>query len=231
MKDNEGAGGAKTYTQDEVDALIDERLADLKDKVDEFRTTNVDLMKKLKAYDGVDADGFKAMKARLDELENQRKAGDAGITAEELKQLRAEVREELLTGEFGEYKSQAEALSAEVRELRLDAVVKGHMAKAGVRSERIDALFRLTADQFDLTDDGEPMLKDRRSADVGKYVADELRKEYPEFYNGSGASGGGASKSAAGGGGGVPRTIAAHDGDAFMANLEAIAKGEVVVTQ
>ena len=82
-----------------------------------------------------------------------------------------------------------------------------------------------------MTEDGKPMLRSSPGIEVNKYVADELRKEYPEFYNGSGSSGGGASKSSAAGGGGNPRTIAATDRSSFLANVEKIAKGEVQVVQ
>ena len=99
------------------------------------------------------------------------------------------------------------------------------MSKSGVRAERVDALFRLTGDQFDLTEDGQPMLRDRMGTPVEKFITDDLSKAYPEFFTGTGSSGGGASKSA-GGASGNPRTIAANDGKGFLANVEAIAKGD-----
>ena len=114
------------------------------------------------------------------------------------------------------------------RTLRLDSVVKAEMAKAGARSERIDALYKLAADEFDLTDDGKPMLKNRPGIEVSKFVAEDLKKQYPELYNGTGSSGGGAPRSTAGGGG-APNTIAADDAEGFIANLEGIAKGAVNV--
>jgi hypothetical protein len=118
-------------------------------------------------------------------------------------------------------------LKGEVRGLKLDTVVKGLMGKAGVRPERIDPLFRLTAERFDLTDDGDPMLKSS-AKELDKYMAEDLKTEYPEFFQGSGSNGGGASKSNGGAGGAGPKVIGNTPAE-LMANIEGLAKGEVIV--
>lgn len=223
---SDAGGSDKTYTQDEVDALIRERNEALEAKRDEILGELKAARDKLKAYDGVDADEHKALKAKVADLEHKQKADKAGITSDQLEKLRADIREDL-EREYADIVSERDSLSSEVRGLRLDSVVKAEMGKAGVRPERIDALFRLNADAFDLTDDGSPMLKDRPGIGIDKYVAEDLKKLYPEFYQGSGSSGGGASKSAAGGGG--AKQITYGDQKAFSDNLEAIARGEVEV--
>lgn len=206
----------KTYSEEEYAAIVKERDA-LKAKRDEILDEAKDAKKELKG-----------LRAELTELQQAAKGQKAGVTAEDLKNLRAEVLADL-EKQYAPTKEQAATLAAENRRLKLDNVVKAAMAKGGARAERIDALFKLTQDQFDLTDDGQPMLKDRKGTPVEKFVSEDLKALYPEFYNGSGSRGGGASRSAAGGG--STTTIAADDGKGLLANLEAIAKGEVLVQQ
>lgn len=204
----------KSYTQDELDAAITKATAPLIAKRDEL----MDEVKESRR-------DMKTVKAQLAEIEQERKAGGKGITADDLKKMRDEVRADL-DKEYAPHKQTAEKLAAENRTLRLDNVVKAAMAKGGARADRIDALFKLTGDRFDLTDDGQPMLKDRKGTPVEKFVSEDLKAEYPEFYTGTGSKGSGASKSAAGGG---TKTIAADDGKSFLANLDGIKSGEVVV--
>ena len=71
------------------------------------------------------------------------------------------------------------------------------------------------------------MLRASPGIEVGKYVAEDLAKEYPEFYQGTGSSGGGASRSNAGGGG--ARQVVGTNNNDFMRNLNAIAKGDTQV--
>lgn len=219
------------YTQDQVDELVTERLASAKaegDKAFESLWGEAKAAKeKLRAFDGVDAAEYKTLKEQLKALEQKDKADKAGITAEELAKMRAEMRADV-EGEYSGLKTRAEELATENRTLKLDNVVKATMSKVGVRAERLDALYRLTKEHYDLTDDGQPLVKLRPGKEVEKYVAEDLAKEYPEFFRGSGSSGSGASRSAGGAGDHV-RTIAAGDSKAFLDNLEGIAKGRVTV--
>ena len=216
----------ETYTAEEFEALRAEREA-LIAKRDELLTEAKKAKDKLRAFDGVDPDEHKALKQKLTELETQKKADKAGITSQELDRMRAEVRQ-ALEEEYAEFKTRAEELAQENRSLKLDNVVKGVMGKNGVRAERVDDLFRLTADQFDLTDDGKPVLREKMGLEIEKFVSEDLRKSYPEWFDGTGSSGGGAPKSAAGGGG-SSRVVTAGDNDAFISNLEGIAKGTTEV--
>jgi hypothetical protein len=215
-------GDAVTFTAEEVAAQI----AEANKAIEANRDKVMDELKTLqRAFDGVDPAKYKELQAQVTDLTQQQKADKAGVTSDELQRMRAEIREDL-EREYADLKASESTLSAKVRELQLDNQVKAEMGKAGARAERIDALYRLTSDRYDLTDDGVPMLKDRPGTQIGKYVSEDLLKEYPEFYNGSGSSGSGASKSAHVGGG-ATKTIAADDSSAFMANLEGIASGDV----
>lgn len=212
--------GEKTFTQAEVD----EQIAGLKTKVEELLTENKTTRARLKTFDGLDVEAARQALTELTELKSQKKAEAAGITAEQLNKLRADVRADLET-EYAPFKTQAQTLASENRTLKLDNVVKGLMGKAGVRAERLDALYKLAADEFDLTEDGKPMVKSRPGKEVEKYVAEDLIKSYPEFFQGSGASGSGASRTGAAT---APGTIPG-EGAAFMANINKIRTGEVKV--
>lgn len=225
--DDEGDAGAKTFTQEQVDEAIKEANTALEANRDEVLTDLRKVKDKLKVFDGIDAEEHRKLRTKVAELETAAAANEAGITKAKLDEMRTDVREQLET-EYEPFKTRAETAETKVRVLELDNVVKTKMGKAGVRAERIDALFRLIGDRFSLTDDGEPMLTDHAAKDVDKYLAEEVEKEYPEFYTDSGSSGGGASKSTPSGGGRT-KTIARDDGDGFLANVEAIAKGEVTV--
>lgn len=223
---DDGTQGTQGITQEQYDALVAEREA-LIAKRDEILTEAKRAKDKLKSFEGIDPNEYKSLKQKMAELETKQTAEKNGVTSQELERLRAEVRQHLET-EYAPFKTQLDALAKENRALKLDNVVKTVMGKNGVRSERVDDLFRLTADQYDLTDDGKPMLRDKMGLPVETYVKEDLRKAYPEWFEGTGSSGGGATKSIAGGGGST-RVIAADDTAAFMANIEKIAKGEVQV--
>lgn len=224
---------ATTFTAEQVEEQVKERLAAAKAEQDvAFKALwkeAKDAKERAKAFaDLGDPAEVKDRLARITEMEAEAKAAKAGITSEQLTKMRAEIRADL-EKDYAKYKAQAETNAAKVRELQLDSVVKAQMAKNGVRADRIDPLFKLTRDEYDLTDDGVPMLRDRPGTELGKYISAELVTVYPEFFEGTGSSGGGASKSAGGAGGGA-RNIAANDGAAFLANLEGIAKGKVTVS-
>ncbi len=205
----------KTYTQEDLDAAIAKATAPLIAKRDEL----LDEVKESRRE-------RKTMESRLTEMEQGAKGQKAGITSDELKKLREDVRADL-EKDYLPHKTTAEKLAAENRTLKLDNVVKSAMLKGGARADRVDALFKLKQDEFDLTDDGQPMLKNRKGTPVEKFVGEDLKTEFPEFYTGTGSRGGGASKSAAGGGN--TSTIAADDGKAFLASLDGIIKGDVKV--
>ena len=223
---------AKTYTQEELDTMVQEKLAEAKAEGDtafqklwnEAKTAKT----RAKAFEGLNPDEVRERLERLAQLELESKAGKAGLTSEQLTKMREEVRADLAK-EYEPFRVKAEDLGKQVRELRLDNVVKSEMGKHGVRADRVDALFRLSRDDFDLTDDGVPMIRERPGTEVGKYITDALATAYPEFFEGTGSSGGGASKPSGGAGGGA-RTIAADDSAAFLANLKGIAAGTTKVS-
>lgn len=219
-----GEGEGVTYTKEQLDAAIAESEAGLKAKRDELLSELKTAQKQLKALDGIDPEEVRTLRERMAELETERKAGEAKISAEQLKEIRGQVEAEL-EKRYGPLREENDHLKADNRRLRLDDRVKSVMAKARARPERIDALYKLTGEAFDLTEDGEPMVADSPGASVEEFIADEVAKQYPEFFEGSGSSGGGASKSVGGAGG--AKHIAADDVEGW--DPAKVVSGEIVV--
>jgi hypothetical protein len=160
---------------------------------------------------------------RLSDLEQQQKAAASGITSEQLAKLKADV--EL---EYAPVREKAATLETQLRALKLDNAVQSQMAKAGVRGDRLGALWKLTGEAFDLTDDGQPYVKDAPTQSIDQFIGGKLKADYPEFFSGTSANGGGAKGST---GGSMPtKTISRSDTKAYLANIDGIAKGEVIVT-
>jgi hypothetical protein len=70
------------------------------------------------------------------------------------------------------------------------------------------------------------MLRERPGTPIEKFVTEDLKAMYPEFFEGTGSSGGGASKSVASG---AVRIIPADDPVAFGKNAADIAAGRAEV--
>src|SRR3990172_5028623 len=145
----------------------------------------------------------------LQKLQTQRKAADAGLTEERLKEIQAEA---LATAraELQPQLDEAVKLRSQNRSLLLDADMKGRALKANIRPERVDKFWKLYGEQFDLTADGKPMVKDKPTLDVEKHLA-SLAKDNPEWIVGTKASGGGAGGTSAGGAGGAPSVVSVEE--------------------
>jgi hypothetical protein len=157
------------------------------------------------------------------ELKREKDATASGITSEQLGKLRADFE-----AEYAPLREKAATLETQLRALKLDNSVQSQMAKAGVRGDRLSALWKLTGEAFDLTDDGQPYVKDAPTQSIDQFIGGKLKADYPEFFSGTSANGGGAKGST---GGSMPtKTISRSDTKAYLANIDGIAKGEVIVT-
>lgn len=219
-----------TYTQEELDAKVAEANKAIE------RSRNEALADKRKAREEAETlrGQLEEMQGRLQELEQKAHASKAGVDDDTLAELRAKLEADLqrkwskvAEERDAAVKARDEALAAN-RTMQLDNEVKTIIGKGGALPHRVNELFRLKRDLFDLSDDGEPILREDPGTPLDKWVSESLSAEYPEWFEGTGSSGGGASRSAAGGSG-TARVIAAGDNSAFIANLESIAKGETKV--
>jgi hypothetical protein len=114
-------------------------------------------------------------RAALRRLEQERQAQGAGITAEQLTKLRQEIE-----AEYAPTREELAKAQQALRELRLDRAVQEMLAKAGVLPHRVQTLYRLIADQLDLSDAGEPV--HRKGKALSTWIGSELKAEYPEFF-------------------------------------------------
>ncbi len=133
----------------------------------------------------------------LRDLETTQAAAKKGVNADQLKQLREDVKGDL-DKEYGPKLKKLEDLELENRQLRLDEKVKAMAAKQGVFAERLEDFFKLYGDDFDLTDDGEPMVKGKPGIDPAKRVAEQVKLQ-PGWVQGSKADGSGTGGDKTGG--------------------------------
>lgn len=117
-----------------------------------------------------------AAKAELRKLKQDADAGTQGVKPDVLEKLRAEIKAEI----EGEYKAPLTAAQQELRGLKLDAAIKAQLAKAGVRGERVDTLYKLISDQVDLGETGTPVHK--LGKPLTEWITKGLATEYPEFF-------------------------------------------------
>lgn len=90
---------------------------------------------------------------------------------------------------------QLDATSAKLRKLQLTDVAKAEFLKAGGRPEKADAALKLKQELLDLAEE-RPVVKDEkgeiRSVSLADFWGKEFKKEMPEFFAGTKATGGNA---------------------------------------
>lgn len=230
-----------TFTKEEVDALIAERIAaeteGLKKNRDELAKEAKAAKAKLAAYDGVDPEEHKRLKQAAEEADRKKAAAEGDFT--KLRdQMVAKHNEELA----GRDKRITKFESALNRRLTTDELRKALTGK--VQPEYAELLVehgskflkvQETEDDFEyvITDGkGNAMVADGKGSpmNIDQFVEQTLKAKYPGAFLGTGSSGGGASRSTGGAGGanGVT-TIARGDQKGFIDNLEGIAKSKVEV--
>ena len=148
--------------------------------------------------------------AELQKLQTARKAADAGLTEDRLKEITAEA-EAQAEAKYKDQLDEAARLRAQNRVLVLDADMKARAIKAGVLPEKVDDFWALRGAEFDLTADGKPMVKATPTLNPDKHLAALLKKN-PEWVAGTKAAGGGAAGIQ---GGGAPSGL---DAAAVIAN-------------
>lgn len=218
----------KTFTQEQVDAMVKDQLAAAKSDGDKAFQSLWDEAKEAKKALKDSQSEFTKLNDKLTALEQAQSADKAGIDPDKLQEMRLEI-EGNVEKKYEGLKGERDELAANVHRLTFDNVLKGQMGKGGARAERIDLLFKASSDHFELTEDGaiEVVVPGARGKDVDKYIAEDLAKEYPELFQGSGSNGGGASRSEGGALGATE--VARGDNDAFLASVDSIAKGETTV--
>lgn len=227
------AGEPKTYTQEEVDALIAQNESGLKANRDEAVKEAKRAKDALKAYDGVDPEEFKRLKSAAEEAERKKLTEQGNFDA--LKKQLVDQHAKELEGRDGRIGSLTKSLERHLIDAeasRVIAELKGSVkgllphVKPHIRVVEVDGEF--VAQVVDSK--GNPRIGDAKGGPMTiSQLVEEMKSdgELSRLFEGSGSSGGGASKSGAGGGG--SKVVAAGDAVAFGQNLEGIAKGTVDV--
>lgn len=125
----------------------------------------------------------------LADLKTKQSAAEKGVTSEQLEQLRKDVRADL-EKEYGPKLKRGEELEAENRRFKLDTQIKKLAGEEGILAERLDDFWTLYGGDYDLTDDGKPMVKGSPGIDPKKRVAEQVKKQ-PGWKQGSKADGSG----------------------------------------
>lgn len=135
---------------------------------------------------------------QLLEAKRKAEAKEAGLGADDLKELREKIRADerrAVSEEMEALKAkveEAQQVQEENRTLKLDQKVKSQMRDSGVRPNRIDRMFALYRDDFDLDDEGKPIVKEHPGKALKIFIEDDVKKEIPEWFTGTKADGGGA---------------------------------------
>jgi hypothetical protein len=226
----------QTYTQEQVDAMIAERLAAETDGLKKSQRELLAEAKKakdtLKNYDGVDPDEFKRLKAAAEEAERKKATAEGDFKSLEKQLIEKHTAE--LGAEKGKTVKYQSALEKYLVQAQLTAAIAKHKgdpdlllphAAQHVRVRETDEGF----EAYVADDKGNPRIADGKGTPMSfdDLVTQVLAEKYPRAFDGAGSSGGGASKSTGGAGG--TRVIPAGDNGSFIANLDGIAKGTVKV--
>lgn len=195
---DESLRDAAIETKDGKFAVADDETGSLKSALDSEREKREAAEKLSKRT----ADELKKLKTKLE-------AGEHGMSAEQLQKLRDDARAEA-EQEFAPTKAEADRLKAENRSLKLDNGVKKVAGEVGFLGERLDDFWKLHGEEFDLTSDGQPMVKGKPGVDVRKHI-EGIAQKRKEWVKGTEGDGGGA-----GGGGGQIKGTA--EAKAVLAN-------------
>lgn len=134
------------------------------------------------------------------EAATKRDAAAKGMTEEELKKLYDSI-EANVRGEFEPQLADMEKIRQENRALKLDNKIKALFQKHGALAAKIEDFWKLHGDEFDLTGDDKPMVKNEPGKDVEKHVQGILshRKEWSQGTRASGSGSGFHTTTPAGG--------------------------------
>lgn len=204
-----------------------------KDKLDEFRTNNIELKKQLEAitekFDGVDPDAFRELTAKA-QKERDKKLLDSGkvdeMITERLNAAKAGFDKEKKGIEETNRK-----LNIQLEGLLIDNAVRDAAAKAGVKSGAVDDVLLRARQVFKLIDgravayDGEKQIFGTTGNPISvlEYIADKLAPAAPHLFEaskGTGANNADGSRQVPAG------KIDRADQKAFLSNLGDIASGK-----
>lgn len=235
------AGEAATFTQEQVDALVAERLASETEGLKRNRDQTLKEAKAakdaLKAYEGIDPTEYKTLKDAAADAERKRLAGEGDFKALEKQILDRHAKEiDAERGTSARYKSSLEEYLIDAEAIRTLAkysdspeLLLPHV-KAQMRVVEQDGKFAArvvdAAGNVRIGKEGTtPLTLDELAAEMGS------NKTFAPAFRGSGSSGGGAAKSHAGGGSAKTFNPATATGADFLASMKGLADRTIAVTE
>lgn len=131
-----------------------------------------------------------AKKAARDaaEAEAKRNASAAGVTDEEYKKVYASL-ESTYKPQIEEKDALIAKLNGELRGMKLDGRIKALFKANGALDARVDDFWKLHGDEFDLTADDKPLVRNEPGKDIVRHVQ-AIMKARPEWVQGTKAAGG-----------------------------------------
>lgn len=242
----------ETFTKEQVDALIAERLASetegLKKSQAQLLKEKKDAQSALKGYEGVDAEEYKALKQAAAEAEEKRIAatGDMETWKKQIADANAKREKTLLDAHAREIDERDKRISKRDQAIE-NTLIRAELTRAIAAQKGDPDLLLPYARTFVRTretDDGfEAYIADgsgnARMADgkgsplsFDQFVQQDLMTKFPRAFDGTGSSGGGSSRSTGGAGGSATRIAAPENGvfgEDFLKNVAGIATGKANV--
>jgi hypothetical protein len=204
-----------------------------KDKLDEFRTNNVELKKQLEAleekFDGVDPEVFRELSTKA-QKERDKKLIDSGKVEEMVNERVNAVKSGFEKERKGLDESNRK-LTIQLEGLLIDNAVRDASAKSGVRSGAVDDVLLRARQVFKIIDgravayDGDKQIfgATGNPITVAEFITEKLAPTATHLFE---PSKGSDSKKAEGSSSGGSGAIDRADGKAFLANLGDIAAGK-----
>lgn len=233
------ADDSKTYTQEQFDAALAERLAAETEGLKKNQKQLLDEAKQAKArlaaYDGIDPEEHKKLKQAAEEAERKRLAGEGDWKALEtqlVKKYEGEIEKE--RGERGKMRSaleqyliDREALSELAKVSDSPKLLLPHIRSRMKVVEQDGAFHARIVDETGNIRIG----KGQGSSPMSlSELVEEMKqdKEFAPAFRGTGSSGGGATRSTGGAGGNAGRIASTNSPD-FLAQLAGVASGKTKV--
>jgi hypothetical protein len=223
----------KTYSQEEFDAMVQERDA-LKKNRDEALTEAKRAKKALDAWDGKDPAKYDELLAAAQKAEADRAAATGDF--ETLKKQLVEKHTAELTGKDGKIGKLTKALERRLVDAELTRAIAAKKGEPDLLLPYARQFVRVkeTDDDFEgyVADErGNPLVADGQGTPMSfsAFVEQTLMVKFPRAFDGTGSSGGGAAKANAGGGGQNTFNPATATQADFLAQAEALHKGTTKV--
>lgn len=145
------------------------------------------LSEEREARKAADALAKKATKEAND-LANKKAASSAGLTDKELRDLYDKI-ESQIREEYEPKVAELETIRGENRAMKLNDRIKQMFTENGALKTRVDDLWKLHGEDFDLTADGKPMVKNEPGKDPVRHVQ-AILKSRMDWVQGTKGSGG-----------------------------------------